>query len=367
MQSHLSTFSQVVNSIDTVNIDSAVNIDVDINTNINANIKQPIINPQALTTESIQLFDANELNIAHIKSQLLHLQMDILITLQTYESKPFQKDVWTKPIDSPLQGEGFSCLVEQGSIFERGGCNFSHVKGEKLPIAASKRHPELAGLPFEAMGVSLVLHPHNPYIPTVHLNIRLMVVYPPNGDKPIYWFGGGMDLTPYYPYLEDVLHFHRTCKQVLDKFGVDKYPRFKHACDEYFYLPHRQEARGIGGIFFDDFLELGTQQSWAMTLSVGQAFLPAYLPILLVRKSHLFTQIQRDFQAYRRGRYVEFNLVLDRGTLFGLQSGGRTESILMSMPPTANWRYNWIPEPNSPEAVLYNDFLPRRDWLGCTQ
>lgn len=313
--------------------------------------------------KTMTLKEQNNINITNIREQLLELQANILAALQIHEPKPFQRDSWVRPIDSPLQGDGFSCLVEDGAVFERGGCNFSHVKGLKLPAAASSRHPELAGAPFEAMGVSLVLHPRNPYIPTVHLNIRLMVVQAANSDKPTCWFGGGMDLTPYYPYLDDVKHFHQTCKNALEPFGADKYLRFKKACDEYFYLKHRQEARGVGGIFFDDFLELGAEQSWAMTLATGQAFLPAYLPILTARKNTAFGEQERDFQAYRRGRYVEFNLVFDRGTLFGLQSGGRTESILMSMPPVVKWRYNWSPELGTPEAALYTDFLPVRDWL----
>ncbi len=294
---------------------------------------------------------------------MLALQADILQGLQAYEAKPFQRDQWIRAADSPLQGDGASCLVENGDIFERGGCNFSHVRGLKLPATASSRHPHLAGIPFEAMGVSLVMHPRNPYVPTVHLNVRLLMVQPTDGTLPTFWFGGGMDLTPYYADIDDVKHFHQSCKQALDPFGLDKYPRFKTACDDYFYLKHRQEARGVGGVFFDDFSELGAQGSWDMTRAVGQAFLTAYLPILEQRKDTPFGERERDFQAYRRGRYVEFNLVFDRGTLFGLQSGGRTESILMSMPPVVHWRYDWAPEKGTPEAALYTDFLPRRDWV----
>jgi coproporphyrinogen III oxidase len=305
----------------------------------------------------------NTLNTYTIRTQLLALQAEILAALQAHEPKPFERDHWVRDADSPLQGDGASCLVEGGEVFERGGCNFSHVRGLKLPPTASSSRPHLAGLPFEAMGVSLVMHPRNPYVPTVHLNVRLLIVQPTDGSAPTFWFGGGMDLTPYYGHIDDVKHFHQTCKNVLDPFGLDKYPRFKTACDEYFYLKHRHEARGVGGLFFDDFSELGAQGSWDMTRAVGQAFLAAYLPIVEQRKQTAYGERERDFQAYRRGRYVEFNLVFDRGTLFGLHGGGRTESILMSMPPVVHWRYNWSPEAGSPEAALYSDFLPQRDWV----
>jgi coproporphyrinogen III oxidase len=302
------------------------------------------------------------LNITKIRAELLTLQASILGALQALEPKPFEHDAWIRPADSPLQGDGASCLVEGGEVFERGGCNFSHVQGQKLPATASVRHPHLAGAPFEAMGVSLVMHPRNPFVPTVHLNVRLLMVSPASA-APTFWFGGGMDLTPYYADENDVVHFHQGCKTALDPHGADKYPRFKTACDDYFYLKHRNEARGVGGVFFDDFSELGAQGSWDMTRAVGHAFVPAYVPIVQARKNTVYGERQRDFQAYRRGRYVEFNLVFDRGTLFGLQSGGRTESILMSMPPVVHWKYNWSPEPGTPEAVLYTDFLPRRHWL----
>lgn len=303
-----------------------------------------------------------DLDIASIRNELLALQASILNGLQALEPKTFSRDAWQRAPNSPLQGDGASCLVEGGEVFERGGCNFSHVRGQKLPPTASARHPHLAGSPFEAMGVSLVMHPRNPYVPTVHLNVRLLMVQPTDA-APTFWFGGGMDLTPYYARLADAKHFHQTCKNALTPHGADKYPRFKTACDDYFYLKHRQEARGIGGIFFDDFSELGTHGSWAMTRDVGAAFLPAYLPIVKANVNTPYGERERDFQAYRRGRYVEFNLVYDRGTLFGLHGGGRTESILMSMPPVVHWKYDWQPEPGSAEALLYSDFLPKRQWV----
>jgi coproporphyrinogen III oxidase len=239
-------------------------------------------------------------------------------------------------------------------VFERGGVNFSRVHGAKLPPSASAARPQLAGRAFEAMGISLVLHPRNPYCPTVHMNVRFF------SASDTWWFGGGMDLTPYYGFEEDARHFHATCKKALDAVGRDYYPRFKRWCDEYFYLRHRGEPRGIGGIFFDDLAE---ERSFELTKSVGDHFLAAYVPILERRKELAFGARERSFQAYRRGRYVEFNLVYDRGTLFGLQSGGRTESILMSLPPRADWRYDWKPEPGSPEEKLYTDFLKPRDWV----
>jgi coproporphyrinogen III oxidase len=238
------------------------------------------------------------------------------------------------------------------------------VRGDKLPQSATQNRPELQGRGFEAIGVSLVFHPCNPYAPTVHMNVRSFVAKAVNaGEDDVWWFGGGMDLTPYYPFEEDAVHFHRTCQEALAPFGKDLYPCFKTWCDEYFFLRHRGEARGIGGVFFDDFSELGFEQSFAMTQSVGNAFLNAYVPIIKRRHDHVYTEHERDFQAYRRGRYVEFNLVYDRGTLFGLQSGGRAESILMSMPPIVKWRYDWHPAPGSPEAALYEAIKPR-DWLG---
>jgi len=262
-----------------------------------------------------------------------------------------------------LQGEGVTRLLEEGALLERGGVGFSHVRGPALPPSATQHRPELAGAPFEAMGVSLVFHPRNPYVPTVHMNVRMLAALRAD-QEPVTWFGGGMDLTPYYGFEDDAAHFHRTCRDALAPFGDDKYPRFKQWCDEYFFLKHRNEPRGIGGVFFDDFADLGFEQSFAMLCAVGDAFLPAYLPIVQRRRDTPYGERERDFQAYRRGRYVEFNLVWDRGTLFGLQSGGRTESILMSLPPIVKWRYDWRPEPGSAEARLYSDFLRPRDWAG---
>jgi coproporphyrinogen III oxidase len=290
---------------------------------------------------------------------LTGLQQRIVESLELVDGKNFLHDSWQRPEG----GGGISCVIEEGNVFERGGVNFSHVTGERLPPSASANRPELAGRGFEAAGVSLVLHPRNPYAPTVHMNVRCFIATKP-GEEPVWWFGGGMDLTPYYGYDEDAIHFHRTCKQALDPFGVDLYPRFKRWCDEYFYLKHRKEPRGIGGVFFDDFNAAGFDQSFAMVKSVGDSFINAYLPILQRRKDTPYGERERDFQAYRRGRYVEFNLVFDRGTLFGLQSGGRTESILMSLPPIVKWRYDYQPEAGSAEAKLYSDFLTGKDWLG---
>ena len=328
------------------------------------------------------------------------LQSRIVQALEVVDGKTFLHDSWNRPEG----GGGTSCLLEEGNVFERAGVGFSHVLGNKLPPAATVAHPEAAGRAWEAMGVSLVLHPRNPYVPTVHMNIRFFVAKAnsndaissrdfgasqgskdktaqtahkvrlavedeanagaaPKADEDIWWFGGGMDLTPYYGFVEDCAHFHRTNKTALDSFNPVYYPQFKKQCDNYFYLKHRKEPRGIGGIFFDDFNALGFEQSFAMQRAVGESFLQAYLPILQRRKESPYTENERDFQAYRRGRYVEFNLVYDRGTLFGLQSNGRTESILMSMPPIVKWRYDWKPENGSAEAKLYSDFLIDRDWL----
>ena len=293
-----------------------------------------------------------------ILDYLTNLQHRIVESLELVDGKNFLNDSWQRPEG----GGGISCVIEEGNVFERGGVNFSHVTGDRLPPSASANRPELAGRGFEAMGVSLVLHPRNPYAPTVHMNVRCFIATKP-GEEPVWWFGGGMDLTPYYGYEEDAIHFHRTCRQALDPFGTDLYPRFKHWCDEYFYLKHRKEPRGIGGVFFDDFNAAGFEQSFAMVKSVGDSFLNAYLPVLQRRKDTPYGERERDFQAYRRGRYVEFNLVFDRGTLFGLQSGGRTESILMSLPPVVKWRYDWRPEAGSAEERLYTDFLTGKDWL----
>lgn len=293
-----------------------------------------------------------------VKDYFIDLQERIVDGLQHADGKNFLHDSWQRPEG----GGGISCVLEEGNVFERGGVNFSHVMGDRLPPSASANRPELAGRGFEAAGVSLVLHPRNPYAPTVHLNVRCFMAKKA-GEAPVWWFGGGMDLTPYYGFTEDAQHFHRTCREALGPFGEDLHPRFKAWCDDYFYLKHRKEPRGVGGIFFDDFNELGFERSFAMTRSVGDHFLRAYLPVLQRRVAIPFGERERDFQAYRRGRYVEFNLVFDRGTLFGLQSGGRTESILMSMPPVVKWRYDWQPEAGSPEARLYSDFLIGKNWL----
>ncbi|MCC7005216.1 MAG: oxygen-dependent coproporphyrinogen oxidase [Ottowia sp.] len=301
-------------------------------------------------------------NSKAIRDYLIDLQKTITTTLTQVDGQSFLCDKWHRPSDASLQGDGCSMVLENSIHLERAGVNFSHVSGNTLPSAASAQRPEIAGAPFEAMGISLVLHPRNPYVPTVHMNVRFFLTKNKQ-DEAVWWFGGGMDLTPYYGNHEDCRHFHKTCQSALTPFGPTLYPRFKKACDDYFYLKHRQEARGIGGIFYDDFCELGFEQSFAMTRAVGDALLKAYLPILQIRKDTPYTEAQRQFQSYRRGRYVEFNLVFDRGTLFGLQSGGRTESILMSMPPSARWDYNWQATPGSAEAQLYTDFLPHQDWV----
>lgn len=297
-------------------------------------------------------------NTDAVLQYLQNLQGKIVEALELVDGKTFLHDSWNRPEG----GGGTSCLLEGGNVFERAGVGFSHVLGSKLPPAATIAHPEAAGRAWEAMGVSLVLHPRNPYVPTVHMNIRFFVAEK-EGEAPIWWFGGGMDLTPYYGFEEDCTHFHRTNKSALDAFDSSYYPQFKKQCDEYFYLKHRKEPRGIGGIFFDDFNVLSFEQSFALQRAVGDSFLQAYLPILQRRKDTPYSENERDFQAYRRGRYVEFNLVFDRGTLFGLQSNGRTESILMSMPPIVKWRYDWKPEKDSPEAKLYTDFLIDREWV----
>ncbi|MDC8784330.1 oxygen-dependent coproporphyrinogen oxidase [Roseateles koreensis] len=300
-----------------------------------------------------------------VRDYLLGLQQRIVSALEAADGNAFVSDGWTREPGSRLEGDGLSRLIEGGSVFERGGVNFSHVRGRVLPPSATQHRPELAGAPFEAMGVSLVIHPHNPFVPTVHMNVRMFAALP-TGAEPVVWFGGGMDLTPYYGFERDAQHFHRVCEKALQPHGEQLYPQFKTWCDEYFFLKHRNEPRGIGGIFFDDFSKDDSQggfdAAFAMLRDVGDAFVPAYLPIVERRQGLAYTERERDFQAYRRGRYVEFNLVFDRGTLFGLQSGGRTESILMSMPPVVKWRYQWSPEDGSQEAKLYTDFLRPRDW-----
>jgi len=297
-----------------------------------------------------------------VRDWLAGLQRRITDACAAVDGKPFRADSWRKEPGEPLQGSGTTMILEEGKVFERAGCGFSHVTGPRLPPSATQHRPELVGASFEAMGVSLVFHPRNPYVPTVHMNVRMLAALPSDAE-PVYWFGGGMDLTPYYGFEEDAVHFHRTCRASLAPFGDDKYPRFKAWCDDYFFLKHRNEPRGVGGIFFDDHFEGGFDASFAMLRSVGDAFTDAYLPILQRRKDTAWGERERQWQLLRRGRYVEFNLVWDRGTHFGLQSGGRTESILMSMPPLASWAYQQSPEPGSPEEALLRDFVVRRDWL----
>ena len=297
------------------------------------------------------------MDLEAVRGFFLGLQEKIVDRLADLDGTPFGRDEWRRPEG----GGGVTRLVEDGPLFERAGVNFSHVHGGSLPPSASAARPELAGRSFQALGVSLVLHPRNPHVPTVHLNVRFFVALK-NGADPVWWFGGGMDLTPYYGYEQDARHFHRTCRWALAPFGSQYYPRYKKWCDEYFFLKHRGELRGIGGLFFDDLNEPDFNHAFALTRSVGEHFLPAYLPIVERRNGVAYGERERAFQAYRRGRYVEFNLVYDRGTLFGLQSGGRTESILMSLPPRVEWRYDWKPEPGSPEERLYREFLVPREW-----
>jgi coproporphyrinogen III oxidase len=302
-------------------------------------------------------------HVETMREYLLGLQQRITSAISEIDGKAFLSDAWEKSPGEPLQGNGITQILEDGVVFERAGCGFSHVSGPKLPPSATQHRPELAGAPFEALGVSLVFHPRNPYVPTVHMNVRMITAKPLNGGEAVSWFGGGMDLTPYYGFEEDAVHFHQTCATALEPFGADKYPRFKAWCDDYFCLKHRNEQRGIGGVFYDDFSELGFEGGFAMTRAVGDAFLHAYLPIVLRRNDTHYGERERQFQLYRRGRYVEFNLVWDRGTHFGLQSGGRSESILLSMPPLVRWAYNERPAPGTPEHRLYQEFLVRRDWL----
>jgi coproporphyrinogen III oxidase len=300
-------------------------------------------------------------DIAAIDAYMRGLQEAIVAGLGALGERSFRRDEWQRAEG----GGGVSMSLEDGHIFERAGVLFSHVSGAALPASATAHRPHLVGRAWQALGVSLVLHPRNPYVPIVHLNVRHFCALAHASDvAPAWWFGGGMDLTPVYGFVEDAQHFHRACRDALAPFGGEVYARMKRACDGYFYLRHRHEARGVGGIFFDDFNEGGFARSFALTRSVGDHFLAAYAPIVARRRDAPFGERERDFQAYRRGRYVEFNLVWDRGTLFGLQSKGRTEAILLALPPLARWRYEWTPEPGTPEARLYTDFLPVRDWIG---
>lgn len=301
----------------------------------------------------------SQVDIAAVKTYLLALQDDICQQLAAEDGGvTFAEDAW----DRPGGGGGRTRVISNGAVFEQGGVNFSHVFGDKLPPSATAQRPELAGRTFQALGVSLVIHPNNPLVPTSHANVRLFIAEKA-GEDPVWWFGGGFDLTPYYGFEDDCISWHHAAKVACDPFGEDVYARYKQWCDDYFFLKHRNEPRGIGGLFFDDLNAWGFEKTFAFMCSVGDAYINAYRPIVSKRKGLLFTDTQRDFQLYRRGRYVEFNLVYDRGTLFGLQSGGRTESILMSLPPLVKWRYAWQPEPGSDEARLYTDFLRPRDWL----
>ena len=298
-----------------------------------------------------------------VRSYLMDLQQRIVHAVEQEDgSARFLRDPWQKAPGDLLQGGGVTQILEGGAVFERAGIGFSDVSGPRLPPSATEHRPQLAGAPFEAMGVSLVFHPRNPYVPTVHMNVR-MISAGPAGQEPVRWFGGGMDLTPYYGFEDDCMHFHRSCRDCLAPFGDDKYPRFKDWCDTYFFNRHRNEPRGIGGIFFDDFDEGGPDHGFALMRAVGDAFLSAYRPIVQRRRSMDWGEREREHQLYRRGRYVEFNLVWDRGTHFGLQSGGRAESILLSMPPCAAWSYQREPEPGSPEADLLTRYLPPRAWI----
>lgn len=303
------------------------------------------------------------IDTTRLQAYFTGLQARLMATLEAVEGEAgarFRVDPWVKEAGAGLAGNGCTCIIEGGRVFERGGVAFSQVSGASLPASATAKRPELAGRAFAAMGVSLVLHPENPYCPTAHMNVRALIATRPD-TEPAWWFGGGMDLTPYYPFTDDIRHFHSTCKQALLPFGEGTHARYKKWCDEYFFLKHRNEPRGVGGVFFDDLAEGGFERCFALTRAVGDAFAEAYLPIIDRRQTLPYGERERDFQAYRRGRYVEFNLVWDRGTLFGLQSGGRTESILMSLPPVVKWRYDWQPEAGTAEAALY-DLLTPRDW-----
>ena len=304
----------------------------------------------------------DRIDTAAVRAYLLSLQDRVCSAIESEDGAArFREDLWERAEG----GGGRSRVLAEGAVFERAGVGYSDVFGSSLPPTASARRPELAGRSFEALGVSLIFHPHNPYAPTAHMNVRYFLAEKAGGE-PIWWFGGGFDLTPYYGFEEDAVHWHRTAREACAPFGPEVYPRYKKWCDEYFFLRHRGEPRGIGGIFFDDLSEGGFERCFAFLRSVGDSFLPAYLPILARRKQLAYGERERDFQLYRRGRYVEFNLVWDRGTLFGLQSGGRAESILMSLPPLVCWRYDWHPEPGTPEARLYQEFLRPREWADET-
>ena len=299
-------------------------------------------------------------NINKVKNYLLSLQDNICKALEGEEPEArFIEDLWERSEG----GGGRTRVLANGKVFEQGGVNFSHVSGFNLPASATAKRPELANRQFQAMGVSLVIHPNNPYVPTSHANVRLLIAEKEN-EPTIWWFGGGFDLTPFYPFEEDVIQWHQTAKAACEPYGEHVYPEFKKWCDDYFFLKHRDETRGIGGLFFDDLNEWGFESCFGFMQSVGNHYVKAYLPIVQKRKATPFGERERNFQLYRRGRYVEYNLVYDRGTLFGLQSGGRTESILMSLPPVVNWKYNWQPEPGSPEAGLYERYLKPQNWLG---
>jgi coproporphyrinogen III oxidase len=304
----------------------------------------------------------NGINIDEITAYYLDLQDRICSGLEEEDGKAkFVEDAWER--EEGGGGGGRTRVLTEGEVFEQAGVNFSHVHGANLPASATAHRRELAGRQFQAMGVSLVIHPHNPYVPTSHANVRFFIATKEGAD-PIWWFGGGFDLTPYYPFLEDVNEWHQTAKQACDPFGDEVYPRYKKWCDDYFFLKHRNETRGVGGLFFDDLNEGGFDHCFSLMKSIGDHYIEAYRPIVARRKATPYGERERDFQLYRRGRYVEYNLVYDRGTLFGLQTGGRTESILMSLPPLVKWRYNWKPEPGTPEADLYENYLKPRDWLG---
>ena len=307
----------------------------------------------------------SELPVDHVEQYLLALQNRICTAIEGEESSGvFLEDQWDYLGGDKRSGGGKARVLEGGEVFEKAGVNFSCVTGSRLPASATAHRPQLAGRRFQAMGVSLVIHPNNPFVPTSHANVRLLIACK-EGEAPIWWFGGGFDLSPCYGFEEDCRHWHQTAKEACEPFGDEVYPRYKKWCDDYFFLKHRNEPRGIGGLFFDDLNQWPFERCFSFMQSVGDSYLDAYLPIVRRRKTLPYTDHHKRFQHYRRGRYVEFNLVYDRGTLFGLQSGGRTESILMSLPPQVRWDYNWEPEPGTDEARLYDEFLPPRDWLSC--